>query len=416
MQSGTYNTAPLAQGKPDPNLLLPPLSTLTPSGIGGGPTASTATSTGTPFSPQTDASIAHIMEQAGTLWAEHGPRLKDSSKAAAEQFGKLANTVLHHGEDALSDVKASMADPAKRAGLWGRYRKLILAGGAGVALFIGLGWAIIGYEASKIADDKIQTALRQAGLSSYIKYNSVSASPFGSVTLHDVRVFLSRTTTPSLKIASLSVNGLSSTTTLPPALSIDAQGIDCPLNNVSTFTGGAINGLALQSLGYTSVVGDVALSYKTSGDRISVKSSSDFTQMGGWNMAFTLNHVPPQALASLAALATGFTEQNIMMLLQTGSQLNAVELQKASLTLDNAGLVKRAKAVPDTAFPQVNTVAPKDAPPLSRWEQQGGTLSITAQQPIPLMHTGFAGYPALSPALFDLNSFIAATDARVTAN
>lgn len=242
MQSGTYNTAPLAQGKPDPNLLLPPLSTLTPSGIGGGHTASTATSTGTPFSPQTDASVAHIMEQAGTLWAEHGPRLKDSSKAAAEQFGKLANTVLHHGEDALSDVKASMADPAKRAGLWGRYRKLILAGGAGVVLFIGLGWAVIDYEASKIADDKIQTALRQAGLSSYIKYNSVSASPFGSVTLHDVRVFLSRTTTPSLKIASLSVNGLSSTTTLPPALSIDAQGIDCPLNNVSTFTGGAING------------------------------------------------------------------------------------------------------------------------------------------------------------------------------
>ena len=95
MKPGTCSKAPLAHGKPDPALLLPPLSELVPSG---------KLHDGT-IMDHGDPEVSNLMQQAGILLAEHSPRLKSTGKAAGEQIGKLASTVMRHSDNVLSDLK-----------------------------------------------------------------------------------------------------------------------------------------------------------------------------------------------------------------------------------------------------------------------------------------------------------------------
>ncbi|MGO2957774.1 MAG: hypothetical protein ACTIDN_01885 [Acetobacter sp.] len=411
MQSGTYSTAPLAQGKPDPNLLLPPLSALAPPG------KLAEASSAQAFAPMDTSSVDDVLKRAEALWGEHAPRIKSSTKATADQLGKFASTVVHQGEDTLQGLRTTMADPEKRSGLWARYRTVFIGGGVGLIVLAGVGWGVVRHEASTIADKKVQDFLTQSGLSPYVKYESVSATPFGSVTLHNVQVQFARAGSPPLKIGALSASGLSSSSTLPNSLDLTASDIDCPLNDVGTYTGGTFRGEGLRTLGYTHVTGNASLSYTLSGQTLRFASQSDFDKIGGWTVNFDLGGVPVEQLKALSGMVQNNPEQSFLMLMQLASQSNSAVLNSASLKLDNSGLVERAQAVPNTQFPQTETV-PDAASPLEKWTIQGGKLTVTAQpqQPLPVMTQGFLGQPTLNPAFNTLRQFIAATHADVTAN
>ncbi|MBS0961454.1 hypothetical protein [Acetobacter thailandicus] len=405
MKPGTCSKAPLAHGKPDPALLLPPLSELVPSG---------KLHDGT-IMDHGDPEVSNLMQQAGILLAEHSPRLKSTGKAAGEQIGKLASTVMRHSDNVLSDLKTQLADPTKRAGFWARYRKTLLASGAGIIIVCGLGWEVACHEASQIADAKIQGFLQKAGLTSLVKYSSVSASPFGSLTLSDVSVGAFRQGGAPLKISSLSVSGLSSSLNVPKSLSIEAEGIECPVNSLSEYTLGELHGGPFKALGYSALKGDISVSYSLSGQNLKVISSADFSQVGGWNASFALTNVPSQALNNLAQGGAG---QGIMLMMQLAGTMSNIQLQSAALTLDNTGLTKRLKAIPDTALPQNVGNIPADVPPFVKWGIEGGRLQIVTQlqQPLPVMQNTYFGGVILNPAFANLNNFIRATQASVSVN
>lgn len=411
MQSGKHGTAFLARGKPDPKLLLPPLSVLAPSGplAEAGEQLSCATS-----EIRTDTHTEqNVQQMASTLWAEHAPRIKASGSAAAEQVGKFADRVLHQGADTLHEAGAIMADPAKRSGLWARYRTLIMASGAGVAILAGLGWVAGCHEASRIANQKLHDVLDQAGLAPYVQYASVSASPFGNITVYDVKIRVSENDVHPVTIASVSVSGLSSSQTVPNALSLSARHVECPIGTANTLTAGDLSETKLSALGYSSITGDIALSYRLADRTLAFESNADFVQMGGWNVSFNLVDVPGTVFGSVSSLmqAGGF---NPIVLMQMAQQFSTIKLQNADMQFDNRGFVQRLHAIPDTPFPQDQTL-PGNATPFAQWNNQGGKLRIITQleEPLPIMQSRFPYSSLFNPAFSNLDSFITRTHATV---
>ncbi|WP_338332314.1 hypothetical protein [Acetobacter sp. LMG 32666] len=412
MQSGKHGTAPLARGKPDPKLLLPPLSTLAPPGKlaqadGGLPLVTLG------MGVATNAEQS-VQQMASTLWAEHGPRIKASGAVAAGQVSQFAGRVLHHGADTLHDATAAMADPTKRAGLWARYRTLIVASGAGVVVLAGIGWVAASHEASRMANQKLHDFLEQTELASYVRYGSVSASPFGNVTIYDVSIRLSDNDTHPIRVGSLAIGGLSSSRTLPGALSLSASHIECSTEQANILTASGLSDTKLRGLGYSTVTGDIALSYSLSDRKLAVKSNASFVQIGGWNVSVDLADVPNTFLSGMTSVVQG-GGFNLVSLMQMAQQFASIKLQSADIQFDNKGIIERAQAIPDSPFPQ-NRTQPDNATPFARWGTQGGTLKIVTQleEPLPIMQARFPYSSLFNPAFSSLDSFIANTHATVT--
>ena len=307
-----------------------------------------------------------------------------------------------------------MADPAKRSGLWARYRTLIVASGAGVVILAGIGWVAGCHEASRIANQKLHDFLEQAELAPYVKYGSVSASPFGNVTIYDVNIRLSDNDTQPIKVASIAIGGLSSSQTLPSALSLSASHIECSTEQAGALTAAGLSDTRLRGLGYSTITGDLALSYNLSDRKLAVKSSADFVQLGGWNVSFDLADVPSTFLNGMTSVVQG-GGFNLVSLMQMAQQFASIKLQSANIQFDDKGIAQRLQAIPDSPFPQ-NRTLPDNATPFTRWGEQGGTLKIVTQleEPLPIMQARFPYSSLFNPAFSSLDSFIARTHATVT--
>ena len=387
-----------------------------------------------------------LAAQAATFAAEKAPEIRKAAQEAATKVAAFSGERLKEAALSAQAAGSALADPRQRRSGFAVYRWPIVIGFAVIALLGVGGWMLAVNEASVGAKQRVDAFLLQHGLNGAVGYQSVSGSPFGSITLSGV-TFSEAGGQMTAKIAELDVSRISVKDDVPTRFSVTARGVEIPLlallreyPNAATRSLTSILGLSLPpealdrhaatpslaamlGLGYTQLSGNITFTYAfddTTGT-LSCRYSGSFDDLATWDASVEIGGINAATIASLTNAAQN---QNPLPALFQGlpgvspAFLNAT-LVHARITIDNSGYFARLAQIPSDDLPRdalgfrppylpakglVNSgfdkaAAQQDQDAVTDWVAHGGSLTMetTNPQPLPLVNSGpNYGGPAFS--------------------
>ncbi|MBR0560606.1 hypothetical protein [Neokomagataea anthophila] len=349
-------------------------------------------------------------------WAEQANRLSDIGKEKSAQINSIASSVYKQGSSVAQEAQKTLSNPEQRRKFLERYGKTLKIGAAATVIIGAIAYWGASHEASRIADQKIHSLLANSGLSSNIQYASVSATPWGSVTLHDVTFTddYNNDIDEKLKIAKISIRNANIGKTLPSNMTINASGIECSFTNTTTcpiISPQSKN--TLLSIGYTTLKGNAKLSYKFHNGNIILTSNGGLYNGFTWGLHATLSGIPEKTFKEIPDL---IKNQSAFSLIQILGVVDDVAVSNVDLQIDTRDISKRLHAVPDTNIPEPDISKSHPLSPLQNWDINGGRLEIHthSEKAIPLMRQSLFGMPFLNPAFRSPSNFIEATNAKIS--
>lgn len=313
-------------------------------------------------------------------------------------------------------------------------RRLVLVAGAVLLLIIIL-WFYAGQVATRHARRAVDDALMQAGLAGTVTYDTIHASPFGTVQLDHVAITLPGGT--AITTRRLILSGLQLRDGMLNGVHLEASDLTIPLLDLvrQGINVGSPSGFAttLLGTGITVEQGQAAIDYRfDENDRVlSFSTTGQMSGIGGWSFSTRLVDVDPrwiEMLRPIAGLAMGQAPNGLAELAVAGS-LAPPRLKQLTWSLNNTPLWNRLQLVPDTSIPTREESDPRseeaqiastfmkagvaasearnNAKMLARWERKGGTLSFTTDidTPLPLVSSG--GLLGIQPAFPSAEGFVA---------
>lgn len=317
--------------------------------------------------------------------------------------------------------------------------KTLLAAAGVILVLIGGGWAFARHEATSIAKDRVDGYIIRYNLRGKVTYEDLSASPFGSATLSDVRVILSPGN--SIAIASLDVSNIDMKADELRAITISAHGAQVPLLAIAREENS--NGKLPRNLigmGYTILSGDIGASIRYDEQRgtLALESTGNIKDAGSWKARLSFANIEPGAMSALYSLTSALKQENGLAILAAAGQgiqnLNSLAIEDAEVILDNSGIHERDRQVTDLDLPPDLTdsivgdpaggemelvkagMTPSEAhanrEALMTFISKGGTLKMATNlsEPLPLFRNG----NLLTPSFTDPLEFLAATRTHVS--
>lgn len=311
--------------------------------------------------------------------------------------------------------------------------KKLIAGGL-VLVVAALGWVWAGHQATKVAKDQIDGFLIRNGLAGDIRYQDLSASPFGTATLKGVSV-MAASANPIL-LGKVQISDVELKGEQLRGISLSADTVEIPLlafarqqRNLNDTLRDAIG------LGYDAVRGEASLAVRYDDVRgtVSLQTSGSLNDAGGWKAKVVLGGISTNTVNELYTLAANARQLGGLALFgllgQAGDALARTALVEMDLGVDNGGWFKRAAQVPDTGVPVAAVsssgvdetqlvkagMGPSDAHALRQkldtWVSKGGALRVTSSlsQPLPLFRGSI-----LQPNFDGLAGFVVAARLNVT--
>ena len=304
-------------------------------------------------------------------------------------------------------------------------KKASLIVGACAIAVLGGGWAYASHKATAIARDLIDGFLIRHHLADTVSYGGLSASPFGSVSLSDVKIKPDPNVVVTIK--SVDVSDVDVANDIPRAFNITIDDANIPLLAIARGTRDRGYAKAIgYGFGELHTSGKVAFHYSTDTRRMTFKSSIDVRDAGSWDMSLALDDVSPGLFQATSALSNAAANNNSLAALFEGSltglqvSLSQISLAEASMSIDTSKISKRLKEIPDTDIPtdddaalhgafkvdETKLVEQGMAPSaahalgskLQSFANQGGRLKIASNldRPVPLFRDGNLFMPAFS--------------------
>lgn len=373
--------------------------------------------------------LASAVAPAGAAVASDGQEL-ERFRHGAEKLGKRVQQMIEEkgpgfqqivqqvsaetGQTARVTIGAVAAHYRASANVPGRRRTyFLLAGLAGLVLCLLAYW-IAAQQATAAARVQVADALDRFGLRGMVLYDTLTATPFGSVTLHGVSLRLGPLLVPA---TSLEISGISTSQDRFTGGTFALQGARLPMvaivRNEELPWAGQLLGLGFVN---PSVDATARIRIDDSAQTADVSLQLSSGAMGSARLSGTLGGLgSTQTEGLLAGLGQAISgqEQNAYgtfdLMTQEAALLSAISWKGGSLELDDAPLHQRAAAIPATAvpeeapagdeasaapFPFAQFMPPDQAEQaqatLAHWMSQGGTLVVKSapEVPVPL----FRGY------------------------
>lgn len=230
-------------------------------------------------------------------------------------------------------------------------------GCAVVGLLIG-GWFTGGHFATKKARDTVEGALIRSGMNKFVRYDSLSATVLGTVTLKNVELVDQQGLLVSAK--NVVLFDLDEKGGLLKSLEVQVEDYSFPILDITRRSGGYgtfSGGSDLFGMGYTTIQGDLGFSFKyDDGDRVlKLKLSSDTDAFIDADCTFELANVDRELIASMGRLYSSMNGANWMagieLAMKSSVYLLTTKLANYSLSVDTEGVIKRAKQVTATSLP-----------------------------------------------------------------
>jgi hypothetical protein len=324
------------------------------------------------------------------------------------------------------------------------YREPKLIGLACVAL-LAIVWFGAKHYATAKAQDAIQGYLIRNNLTSYVTYSDISASPFGTATIYDVK--LDCAAYDSVSIGSLKISDVHFKNDQLVSLAIAARFVSLPI--ISWARRIAFDNPARQAvgLGYTSLTGNLSfrIAYHPGNDEFTASTTADWTDAGSWRINLKLDNFDRSLLYNLSHPTLGFVTNTFNDPSELLSSLARISLADANVTIDNSGLRTRESEVIDAEIPgaarsdslltnanvefagmrddlvkagMTPSAAEQMSTTLASWYADGGKIKLSTQltQPLPLVTSGPVGAMDTTPrfAFDSVAGFLAATNAEVS--
>lgn len=337
------------------------------------------------------------------LIAQHGPTLKQAaqkfSTSATEYAKKSAHTVVGAGRQQQEKLIKKTKER--------QMKNLPLKIGASVACFVVLLcaviWGVASQRATTIANAQISDFITNNGLSQYVTYRSISASPFGNVEIDGLNISVGDG--PSIKIAAVNISNITKIDGQIAGGAIALHGFDLPLLKITRKS--ILSGLRdndessfiiadLATLGYPDLKGNLNLSVQPlSNNQYQLKTTGVLNNLGGLSANLIFGNIPNDLVSSL---------QNQSSALDAFVHLANTTLVSSKLTINNSGIRARAISLTSQASPwdsQVGLVyqldknkmiqdgltlhqANKIQNTFNLWLKNGGTLTVTSNLEQPL--------------------------------
>ena len=426
---------------PPPRLgptLLPPGGGLAPPGNSNGGLQQTGNATGAdPLLQELGAGLARASATSRVLASramgtavEHAPELQRRAAAAANVAGEQARLALQRAAVASQSARAkwdaTASQPARR-------QRLVLAGGAATVVLVAIIWFIAQVHATSLARSKVPLMLAQAGLAGSLSYGSISATPFGTVTLDHVGLRSNRLFVPAewvrLDRYDLGPDGLRD-------FSMNVHQAAVPMSALRDIIPPPLSRI-LAGLGVVTPKLDIriGLSGSDGPGTLLISSNIRSSEIGSFSVRVHLNGVDTARLGSVAALmaaqrgnaSMAFEMENSRALQASLLSLMTLAIQAGEVEIDDSPLMSRAQGVPETPTPSDTTnnsgkamieniarSAANVVPPnrsdavrqiVSDWLNKGGHITVKVAPPVPvtLFRTGEFGNP-LEPTWDDPNT------------
>lgn len=311
-------------------------------------------------------------------------------------------------------------------------KRLIATGLALVML--GGGWMYAKSQATQIAKDRIDGFLIRNNLVADVRYQDLSASPFGSAALSGVKLMAS--SGAPISIGSVEISDVDMKGDQLRGIRIAAEKAEIPMlalarqqRNPDKIVRETLG------LGYTTVTGALraSLRYDEQKAIITFETDGDVKDAGSWKARFKVGGVDAGIMNALYGLSTNVSKMGGLALLgimgQAGEAVTRLSLSEMEVGIDNSGLFKRTNEITDRDMPAEGNdgvaldeaelvragMAPSEAKSaraaLATWMSKGGTLRIAANlnQPLPLFRGSI-----LAPSFDSVPSFLAVTKSRIT--
>lgn len=282
--------------------------------------------------------------------AHHGPKMKQKVHDFSASTAVYAKNKTKDFIDAAQHEKEKMTDPDYARKQKRRVLKLSAIGFGSVFVLLAVVWFIAEKQATSKAQTYIANYIAQNNLGSYVSYQSVSASPFGDVTVNGITLLVGNGI--DIKINSANISDITRVNGQVVGGALALNGFNIPLLDLFRRIGSfgvygytpEINQFGgLLALGYTTLTGNAKLSIEPlSGGEYQIKSSGKLHDLGGWSTNIVLGN----AQNYVDSLLQGENFSAASMLPGQG-----LTLVKASLTLNNGPLLRRARTLTDQASP-----------------------------------------------------------------
>jgi len=297
---------------------------------------------------------------------------------------------------------------------------ILVAGGAvaALALVVG-GGAFAWWTATKEARDRIDAFLIRSNLVNVVSYDSVSATPFGTVKVSDLRVTVApgaEIRIGKVKLADLSFDG-----NRLESAEVEADGISIPVKELAKTRAQFMPWLReLVGLGYDNLKGSISAEIQFDDDdkRLQISLEGEGDDAGSWSVRTSLANVSPAGMDALSALITdpaslaGAAFRSVLG--APPASIAEIQIGEIKGSLDNGELHAREKAIPDRALPpdlgtpeviewipeeqlvragMVPSAAKDTRTSVIRWMQNGGkvTFATDIKKPVPLYKGGSRG-------------------------
>lgn len=391
--------------------------------------------------------------KASELAAQHGPTVKQVAMEFSQSASDYAKKTALSAAEVAKTGHERLSDPQfKQQGTRQLRRVGAIAGGA-LAVLIGISWLYAKHQATIIAHNQIDSFLNGSGLASYITYQSVSASPFGSATLRGVAIESGNGT--KMDVRSLSISNITKSDGQVTGGTITVTGFDIPalqFLRADTGSGDSISTNALfanfLTFGYIDVTGNAIFSVHP-GDMANtyrIESSGNIRDAGTWRLSVGLGNVPSTLSSGISQLSATSSMTALLSAIPTFESFANINLVGMKLTINDAQFHDRSASLTLQATPSdrrvfvfwpvnrvrlvQNGVSSDTANQIVKafygWQNDGGTLRISTHlnQPLPLMTMSNSDNPLLNgflgsddipqPTVSSLEDFFAKTNAQVS--
>jgi|GEM_PF-2642656 len=273
--------------------------------------------------------------------------------------------------------------------------------------------------ANGYATDRIEAFLIKNNLKDKVRYDSVSASVFGSACMNDVTI---SDNVADVEIGSICVNKIDEEKGSITFLSVSASDFNVPLANIAGknpyFARGANEPIyRLLAVGATEFVCDMVLDYDyDSSDQVARMSlSSSANELGSVSIQYKFDHVRQSIFDLFANGSDTFSNGHAvnplagLALLQNASSFSDMRLADYSVIINNGPYVERLNQVKTISTPEDKSKWRDLLPPLSneklikngmvpseatefvsvynKWKTRGGEVKFSSnmERPLPLL-------------------------------
>lgn len=287
--------------------------------------------------------------------ASQAPRVRAAQRSATEYMNKAAHE-LGNAENRRSFVQ--------------KYRRWLMAGAGGMGCLLLAGWGMMHHLATEKATKSVHDALLSANLLDVVQYDGVSASPFGTVWLSNVKWHV--TPNADITIASLGISNIDTAHPVPHHLDISASGMDIPVQKLLNSGSGMMMPDVLNRFvhatardGYNNLRGSFELAYRLQDAKslMDIRTSATLDDYVSWKGHVELSQfssvlLDPSLFALLSPNKRGINGFLVFNILQSMSR---VSVQNEDITLDTTPQARREKELPGTPLPVDEANAPKNA-------------------------------------------------------